>query len=135
VGALNALVLTIGATASAAAAKTIWLCQPGHKPDPCTPGPSTTAYSSTLAPLRVTHPKPAKRPLFDCFYVYPTVSDQPTTLSTRRIDPEQRSIAHYQAARYSQYCREFAPMYRQVRPRLTRAPSSRPRSSRSRSTT
>lgn len=62
----------------------------------------------------MTHPKPAKRPLFDCFYVYPTVSDQSTTLSNRRIDPEQRSIALYQAARYSQYCREFAPMYRQV---------------------
>ena len=30
------------------------------------------------------------------------------------IDPEQRSIALYQAARYSQYCRVFAPMYRQV---------------------
>ena len=26
----------------------------------------------------------------------------------------ERSIALYQAARYSQYCRVFAPMYRQV---------------------
>ncbi len=46
--------------------------------------------------------------------MYPTVSDQTTTLSNRRIDPEQRSIALYQAARYSQHCRVFAPMYRQV---------------------
>ncbi len=46
--------------------------------------------------------------------MYPTVSDQPTTLSNRQIDPEERSIALYQAARYSQYCRVFAPMYRQV---------------------
>ena len=30
------------------------------------------------------------------------------------IDPEERSIALYQAARYSQHCRVFAPMYRQV---------------------
>jgi hypothetical protein len=30
------------------------------------------------------------------------------------VDPEERSIALYQAARYSQYCRVFAPMYRQV---------------------
>jgi Protein of unknown function (DUF3089) len=114
VGALIALVLVLGATATAAGAKTIWLCKPGLKPDPCTPGLSTTVYSPTLAPLRVTHPKPAKRPLFDCFYVYPTVSDQTTTLSSRQIDPEQRSIALYQAARYSQSCRLFAPMYRQV---------------------
>jgi Protein of unknown function (DUF3089) len=110
----TALVLTLGATATAAGAKTIWLCKPGLKPDPCTPGLSTTVYSPTLSPLRVTHPKPAKRPQFDCFYVYPTVSDQTTTLSNRQIDPEQRSIALYQAARYSQYCRVFAPMYRQV---------------------
>jgi Protein of unknown function (DUF3089) len=99
---------------TAAGAKTIWLCKPGVKPDPCTPGLSTTVYSSTLKRQRVTHPKPAAKPTFDCFYVYPTVSDQTTVLSNRQIDPEQRSIALYQAARYSQYCRVFAPMYRQV---------------------
>jgi hypothetical protein len=116
IGVLTALVLAFGATAivTTAGAKTIWLCKPGVKPDPCTPGLSTTVYSPTLSPLRATHPRPAKRPLFDCFYVYPTVSDQTTTLSNRQIDPEQRSIALYQAARYSQYCRVFAPMYRQV---------------------
>ncbi len=42
------------------------------------------------------------------------MSDQKTTLANREIDPEERSIARYQAARYSQYCRVFAPMYRQV---------------------
>ena len=104
----------MAATVTAAGAKTIWLCKPGLKPDPCTPGLSTTVYSPTLSPLRVTHPKPAKHPSFDCFYVYPTVSDQTTTLSNRQIDPEERSIALYQAARYSQYCRVYAPMYRQV---------------------
>ena len=46
--------------------------------------------------------------------MYPTVSDQPTTYSNLHVDPEQRSIALYQAARYSQYCRVFAPVYRQV---------------------
>jgi hypothetical protein len=116
VGALTALVFALAAAASAMAAdaKTVWLCKPGLKPDPCTPGLSTTVYSSTLKRLRVTHPKPAAKPTFDCFYVYPTVSDQTTVLSNRQIDPEQRSIALYQAARYSQYCRVFAPMYRQV---------------------
>jgi Protein of unknown function (DUF3089) len=106
--------LAIGATASAAGAKTLWLCKPGVKSNPCTPGLSTTVYSPTLRRLRVTHPQPAAKPAFDCFYVYPTVSDQPTTLSNRQVDPEERSIALYQAARYSQYCRVYAPMYRQV---------------------
>jgi hypothetical protein len=107
-------VVALAATTANAGAKTIWLCKPGVKPDPCTPGLSTTVYSPTLKRLRVTHPKPVKRTLFDCFYVYPTVSDQPTTLANRQIDPEERSIARYQAARYSQRCRMFAPMYRQV---------------------
>jgi hypothetical protein len=50
----------------------------------------------------------------DCFYVYPTVSNQSTPQATKRIDPEERSIALYQAARYSSACRIYAPMYRQV---------------------
>ena len=106
--------LALGATAAPAGAKTIWLCKPGMANDPCTPGLSTTVYSPTLRPLRVLDPRPAVKPRFDCFYVYPTVSDQTTTLANRQIDPEERSIALYQAARYSQYCRVYAPMYRQV---------------------
>jgi hypothetical protein len=102
------------ATASAASAKTVWLCKPGQSPDPCTPGLSTTVYSPTLQPLRTTHPTAAAKPSFDCFYVYPTVSDQKTTLANRHVDPEENSIALYQAARYSQECRVYAPMYRQV---------------------
>jgi Protein of unknown function (DUF3089) len=109
--AAAALALTAAAPAGA---KTVWLCLPGHKPDPCTPGLSTTVYSPTLKKERVTHPKQVKRPAFDCFYVYPTVSDQKTAVANRHIDPVERSIALYQTARYSQYCRVFAPMYRQV---------------------
>ena len=100
--------------APGAAAKTVWLCRPGLAHDPCTPGLSTTVYSPMLAPLRVVHPRAPASKRFDCFYVYPTVSDQTTTVSNRRIEPEERSIALYQTARFSQYCRVFAPMYRQV---------------------
>jgi Protein of unknown function (DUF3089) len=109
-----AVAAMLAASASAAGAKTIWLCRPGMANNPCRPGLSTTVYSPTLTPLRVTHPKPEAKPQADCFYVYPTVSDQPTTLANRHVDPEERSIALYQAARYSQVCRVFAPMYRQV---------------------
>src|SRR5581483_2077768 len=97
-----------------ASAKTVWLCFPGHRPDPCTPGLSTTVYTPTLKKVRVDHPKPVKHPAIDCFYVYPTVSGQKTGNANLKIDPVERSIALYQAARYSQYCRVFAPMYRQV---------------------
>jgi hypothetical protein len=112
-----ALVAATAAAASGAAsasAKTVWLCRPGVSPDPCTPGLSTTVYSPKLKPLRVEHPAAVKHPAIDCFYVYPTVSDQKTTLANLHIDPVERAIALYQAARYSQYCKVYAPMYRQV---------------------
>ena len=109
---LAALLTLVGV--QAAAARTVWLCRPGVRPDPCTPGLSTTVYSPTLRELSVQSPKPVARPLVDCFYVYPTVSDQTTEHANLAIDPEERSVALYQVARYSQYCRMFAPMYRQV---------------------
>jgi hypothetical protein len=52
------------------------------------------------------------RPI-DCFYVYPTVSNQPTPNASKSRDPELVSIAKYQAARFSSQCRMFAPIYRQ----------------------
>jgi hypothetical protein len=100
--------------APAASAKTVWLCKPGQKADPCTPGLSTTVYTPTLKEIGVQHPKAVAHPAIDCFYVYPTVSGQPTGNANLNVDPVERSIALYQAARYSQYCRVFAPMYRQV---------------------
>jgi hypothetical protein len=102
------------AAAAAGAAKTVWLCRPGQRPDPCTPGLSTTVYSPTLKPLRVTDPQPLRHPKIDCFYVYPTVSDQETTTANLHIDPQETSIALSQTARYSQYCTVYAPMYRQL---------------------
>jgi hypothetical protein len=110
---LAVFALTLGA-ASAASAKTVWLCKPGQSPDPCNPGLATTVYSPTLQPQGVIHPKRVKNPAIDCFYVYPTVSDQKGPNANLHVDPEERSIALYQAARYSQYCRVYAPMYRQI---------------------
>jgi hypothetical protein len=112
--ALIATSLVLAGTAAAGSAKTAWLCLPGTSADPCTPGLSTTVYSPSGKRLSVEHPKPVKHPAIDCFYVYPTVSGQKTTLANFKIDPVERSIALYQAARYSQYCRVFAPVYRQV---------------------
>ncbi|MCW2966493.1 MAG: hypothetical protein JWM71_265 [Solirubrobacteraceae bacterium] len=107
------LVLT-GLAAGSASAKTHWLCRPGLAKDPCTPGLSTTSYKPDSTQTGVQHPKADAHPKADCFYVYPTVSDQKTTLANFHVDPVLRSIALYQAARYSQVCRVFAPTYRQV---------------------
>src|SRR3954452_5444237 len=72
-----ALVLALMcAFASQASAKTKWLCKPGMSNDPCVGSLDTTYFSTTGQLL----PQPAVKILnekrVDCFYVYPTVSDQ-----------------------------------------------------------
>jgi DUF3089 family protein len=95
--------------------KTVWLCKPGLKHNPCAPGLDTTRLSNNgRAALGEYTPGTPEKPKVDCFYVYPTVSDDDSDNSDLSIDPEERSIALYQAARYSQECRVFAPMYRQI---------------------
>jgi hypothetical protein len=101
-------------SAAAAAPKTTWLCKPGSKNNPCEPGLRTTVFSPSGKKLAVRSVKTDKPRKIDCFYVYPTVSDQKTTIANLDKDPPIRSIALYQAARFSQRCRVFAPMYRQV---------------------
>ena len=91
-----------------------WLCKPGKADNPCDVSLNTTLLSPTGKKLGVEHVKAPRHPKFDCFYVYPTVSDQKTATANFDIDPELRSIALYQAARYSSDCRVFAPVYRQI---------------------
>jgi hypothetical protein len=113
-GAAVVAVLIAGLAPATASAKTEWLCRPGLAENPCTPSLRTTVFSPWSRAIRTTAPRRVVRPKLDCFYVYPTTSNQPTTLATKAIDPELRSIALYQAARYSQLCRVFAPVYRQI---------------------
>jgi hypothetical protein len=113
--ALLALLAVAFTTAASASAKTTWLCAPGLKSNPCRTDPSTAKLSPSGAVIGTVSPTIAKgTPPVDCFYVYPTVSDQKAPQATKRIDPEQRSIALYQAASYAYSCRIFAPVYRQI---------------------
>src|SRR3954453_23655422 len=120
-----AAVFALAALPAGAHAKTTWLCRPGLANDPCTPDLTTTRISAAGTVLGTDGPRPAARPKVDCFYVYPTISDQPTVNANLNVDPVERSSALYQAARYSQYCRVFAPMYPQltVRGLLTASPA------------
>jgi hypothetical protein len=108
-----ALAMSLTAAASAEA-KAVWLCKPGAKDNPCDAGLKTSVLSPDGQILDVEKVEARKRPKIDCFYVYPTVSDQDTVNADLSIDPELRSIALYQAARYSTECRVFAPVYRQI---------------------
>jgi len=111
---LAAVLVLLVAIPSTAAAKVKWLCAPGVKKNPCTQSFKTTVFSTFGTQLRVEAPKAARKPKVDCFYVYPTVSNQSGDIATKAVDPELRSIALFQTARYSQVCRVFAPVYRQV---------------------
>ena len=106
------LLVAVPATASAKD-KTKWLCKPGLKNNPCHVDLTTTKLKADGSST-VEKAHNAKNPKVDCFYVYPTVSDQKTTNANLHIDPEERAVATYQAARFSQTCNVWAPMYKQV---------------------
>ena len=98
---------------ASAEAKVVWLCKPGQKANPCEPSLKSTLFSPSGERLGVQNTRRAARRRADCFYVYPTVSDQQRPQATQVVDDVLRSIALYQAARYSRDCRVFAPVYRQ----------------------
>src|SRR3954470_20867343 len=113
VGLVGGVLLAVSVAPAAARADTAWLCRPDMQSDPCR-GDQTTTYFASDGSLRVGTPKVPRKPPVDCFYVYPTVSNQPTPNATATADPEVRSIATYQAQRFSTRCRVFAPLYREV---------------------
>jgi hypothetical protein len=109
--AVVALGLLAGAAAPASA-DVVWLCQPGMQDNPCRDSLETTVYGQDGSGTVDNPPLPANPPV-DCFYVYPTVSEQQGPNSDKEVEPQQRAIAQYQASRFSQACRVWAPMYRQ----------------------
>jgi len=96
---------------AAAQAEVDWLCKPDAADNPCEI-PHDTTIERQGEPNEVVTPESGARDI-DCFYVYPTVSNDATRNSDKSRDPELESIAKYQAARFSLECRVFAPIYRQ----------------------
>jgi hypothetical protein len=95
------------------AAGTVWLCRPGLAADPCAGNLSTTVV--TAGNQRSVRSESANGyPQFDCFYLYPTASNESTVNADLTVQPTETSIAIDQAQRFSQVCNVWAPMYRQV---------------------
>jgi len=105
------------------ASGTEWLCRPGQQSDPCTESLTATVLTSS-GQTQVEHGSDAQKPSIDCFYVYPTVSDQAGVIANLHIDPAETSVAIAQASRFSQVCRVYAPVYPQLTLHAITAPGS-----------
>jgi hypothetical protein len=101
-------------TVTATKGTTVWVCRPGLANNPCNGDQTATVVKSdgTSTPGPTT--KPAASPPIDCFYVYPTVSEQKTPNATLTVDAQVRGVTIQQAARFSSVCRVYAPVYPQL---------------------
>jgi hypothetical protein len=92
-----------------------WLCRPDlpREQNACSIDNTTTVVSAGGTLTRETW-KADSNAAIDCFYVYPTVSTDPTPNSDMIADPAERNVIRQQFARFGSACRQFAPLYRQV---------------------
>jgi len=89
-----------------------WLCRPGRQ-DACVVDLTTTSVSAN-GRLRRESFKGSNDAPIDCFYVYPTVSRDPTGNSDMNAGPEENNVIQQQFARFAGNCRLYAPLYRQL---------------------
>jgi hypothetical protein len=89
-----------------------WLCRPGRQ-DACAVDLTTTVVAASGKLARETWTSNPNAPI-DCFYVYPTVSNDPTPNSDMEAGPEELSVIKSQFARFGSQCRVYAPLYRQI---------------------
>ncbi len=116
-GAGGALAEGVPGAAPAAAAPDYavpanWACRPGSEAA-CTTGLDAIAISPDGARRPQTFVA-ARDPAIDCFYVYPTVSDEQSDYSDLAHSPEVMKTVRAQAGRLASRCRLFAPLYRQA---------------------
>lgn len=91
----------------------LWLCRPGLATDSCKVNLDATIID-TAGKTKIESYKPASDPKVDCFFVYPTVSDDKTWSSDWTVDKMEIDDVKLQFARFGSVCRQFAPIYRQT---------------------
>jgi hypothetical protein len=115
-------IAVVASVADSAPAHTTWLCRPGAVADPCATSRTTTVVDAT-GHRRVERFPGQRNPRVDCFYVYPTVSQQATLNADHAVEDAERIAARLQASRFSSVCRVYAPIYRQLTVRGLSAPA------------
>lgn len=89
-----------------------WLCRPGRA-DACAADETSTIVQANGSESVETWAADPNAPI-DCFYVYPTVSMEPTPNSDMVPGPGEMRVVQGQIERFASKCRVYAPMYRQV---------------------
>jgi len=89
-----------------------WLCRPGRQ-DACAIDRTTTVVAADGKLSKETWTADPNAPI-DCFYVYPTISTDPTPNSDMNADPAELNVIKQQFARFASKCKPYAPLYRQV---------------------
>lgn len=92
---------------------THWLCRP-NRADHCDVNLDATQITPAGDFIADPFAGPTTNPPIDCFYVYPTVSIDPSGNSDMLPNAEEAGVILNQAARFRSVCRVFAPLYRQV---------------------
>jgi len=90
---------------------THWTCRPDTT-DTCDDDTSVTMINADGTTEIATFTPDPDAPV-DCFYAYPTSSDD-LTMNSDLIAGREKEVAYQQAARLSSVCRMFAPTYRSV---------------------
>ncbi len=108
------------------AAPDLWLCRPDIENDRCDVDLDATVISPSGRMTKEPH-QALKDPAIDCFYVYPTVSNDPGWISDFKPGVDEWDVVRLQFARFSSVCRPFAPLYRQGTLRRLRHPGGGPR--------
>ncbi|MBS0363633.1 MAG: DUF3089 domain-containing protein [Proteobacteria bacterium] len=90
-----------------------WLCRPDKTAkNYCNVDLSTTVVKADGSETTEAYKADPKAPI-DCFYVYPTVSNDPGVVSDMNEGPEEINVVKAQFARLGAKCRLYAPLYRQ----------------------
>jgi len=90
----------------------LWLCRPDLRDNRCHVNLDTTIIAAD-GTTTIESYRPAASPGIDCFFVYPTVSNDPTWQSDFSPDEAEWDDIRLQFARFGEVCRQFAPLYRQ----------------------
>src|SRR5579872_942226 len=90
-----------------------WLCRPDKAAKHyCNVDLSTTVVKADGGETAEAYKADPKAPI-DCFYVYPTVSNDPGVISDMNEGPEEINVVKAQFASLGAKCRLYAPLYRQ----------------------